>query len=138
MPILNLNEAHPSHPWENNLDQVKAFFNHYIQSNIQKLPISLQDFELIKNEWASDNYVELFDSWQSQHVHILVTFLILSDGSPYPVGHAQDPPFNKVDEVIILQEITHLSNRILIRLLGMAEKSILEMGAVVGILRHHP
>src|SRR5258708_464607 len=70
------NEASPSHPWENNSDQAKAFFNHYVWSNIHKLLISTQDFELIKNEQASDNYVELFDAWQSQCVCNIIAFLI--------------------------------------------------------------
>src|SRR5258708_24103371 len=69
-------EASHLHPWENNSDQVKAFFNCYVWSNIHKLPISIQDFELIKNEWASDNYVESFDAWQSQQACNIIAFLI--------------------------------------------------------------
>src|SRR5260370_5956012 len=70
------NETNPLHPWENNSDQAKSFFNHYVQSNYQKLSISPHDFEVIKNEWALDNYVELFDAWWSQCACSIVAFLI--------------------------------------------------------------
>ena len=43
--------------------------------------------------------------------------------------------FKEVDERVILQEIAHLSNWVLVHLLGVANKSILEMGAVVHIFK---
>src|SRR5258708_2767919 len=70
------NEASPLCPWENNSDQAKAFFNHYVWSNIHKLPISIQDFELIKNEQASDNYMKSFDAWWSQCACNIIALLI--------------------------------------------------------------
>src|SRR5258708_37040005 len=80
------NEASPLHPWENNSDQVKAFFNHYVWSNVHQLLISIQDFKLIKDEQASDNYMQPFDAWQSQHVCNIIAFLI-----PTKKSHTQKP-----------------------------------------------
>src|SRR5260221_14696902 len=70
------NEASHLRHSENNSDQAKALFNCYVWSTVHKLLISIQDFKLIKNEQASDNYVESFDAWWSQHVCNIIAFLI--------------------------------------------------------------